>query len=514
MICFSAQRYYSVFKARLSTLLFCLLPFSASLSLSAQTTSELYRGTWQIDTPDDGALILIVKRNARAAYFWANNSDRTVYQGTWSSDESGATLTWTDGSSHRIARDALGFGITHNDATGNERYTAQGQQIPKEVLGQWAQTPSKPDEREAERDKGKGFYGTWQIGTGSQQHFVIIEANRSAASTWNGNDAARGLRGSWAKHGSELHIAWDSGHYSILKQNERDFSYKQIEAGVIIEEDESARLAASRTRQDKIPSTWLASYNSEKERQAGGIAFSSRKQALEFYRGAWIVALDDNSFERIEIGRFGGLSTSKDPSLEGNWRMTGQDIFMRWDDGIRKVLNPIGHGFLIYEYKPGRPLDGVPSRILSATPADATKLAQHLKGREQVAQQMLEMAAAAGVSATPASNNWGQTFMRWAWPFSDDEPAPTTGELLEQGFEQSTDSDPWWWPFWSEQRDAKNSAQNDNAAREGAAPQTNTTPVAESAAAANEEQGEPAKPSSKPNAKQSRKKNWYWPFDL
>jgi len=517
MNCFSVQRYSSAFNAPLSTLLLCLLSFTGGFSLSAQTTSDLYRGTWQIDTPDDGALILIVKRNSRASYFWADNADRTVYQGTWTSDDSSAALTWSDGSTHRIQRDTLGFGITYRDAAGDERYTAQGQQIPKEVLGQWAKAPSKPDELEAQREKGRGFYGTWQIGTDNNTHFVIVEANRSAASTWNGNYAERGLRGSWAKHGSELHIAWDSGHYSILKQNERDFSYKQIEPSVIIEDDTSARLAASRTSQDNVPSAWLNRYNSEKARHTGGIAFSSRKNANEFYRGFWIVQLGENTFERIQIGRFGGLSTSNDSSLQGNWRMTGQDIFMRWDDGMRKVLSPIGHGFLLYEYKPGRPLDGVPSRMFSAAPADAAKLTTHLKGREDVAQQMLALAEAAGVSNTPESNDWGQTFMRWAWPFSEDETAHSTGELLAQGFEEPTSPDPWWWPFWSEQQDGESKTASAETPSADVLPKTDSAPAVETSPASSATSAEPVEPATaeiKAKTKQPRKKSWYWPFDL
>ena len=46
--------------------------------------------------------------------------------------------------------------------------------------------------------------------------------------------------------------------------------------------------------------------------------------------------------------------------------MQGQDLFMRWDDGMRKILSPIGRGFVIYEYRPGRPLDGVPTRTHAA----------------------------------------------------------------------------------------------------------------------------------------------------
>ena len=48
-----------------------------------QNSEESIRGTWKIDTPKNGALIIIVNTQARASYFWADNTDRTVYQGAW-----------------------------------------------------------------------------------------------------------------------------------------------------------------------------------------------------------------------------------------------------------------------------------------------------------------------------------------------------------------------------------------------------------------------------------------------
>jgi hypothetical protein len=450
MTCFSNQRYFTLFNTSLKVLL-CLLTLTLASSLSAQRNHESYRGTWQIDTPEDGALILIVKRNGLASYFWGDNSDRTVYQGTWSSDENGATLTWTDGSTHRITRDALGYAITHNDAAAHELYTAEAQIVPKEVLGQWANAPSKPDDQVSDRDKAKGFFGTWKIGTETDGYFVIIESNRSAASNWSPqNTSSKGLRGSWAKQGSELHIAWDTGHYSILKQNERDYSFKLIPAGADLDNDTSERLTATRTNDDNLPTNWYARYQEEIDTNTGGIVFSSRKNANLFYRGAWIIQHSVNRFERIEIGRFGGLKSSSDSSLEGSWRMTGQDIFMRWDNGMREVLSPVGQGFLLYQYKPGRPLDGVPTRILPATPADRAKLAAHIQGRQDVAEQMLQLAEAAGVTSKPAETGWGQTFMRWAWPFGEQNTPQSTEALLQEGFEASNTIDPWWWPFWSE----------------------------------------------------------------
>lgn len=446
---FSTQRYCGAFYARLSTLLLCLLSFTLGHSLSAQETQDPYRGTWLIDTPEDGSLILMVKRNNRASYFLGDNADRTVYQGTWEDDGESILLKWDDGSTHRIGTDALGIIITHSDANAQEHYQAQATKVPREALGQWAKPPTKEEEIVSARDKAKGFFGIWEIRDADKTHYVIIESNRSAATTWNNPTHANGLRGSWAKQGSELHIAWDSGHYSILRQDERTFSYKRIAPGNMITKDDSAFSPASRTDRNNLPAEWALLYSKERATYSGGIAFAKRKDALAFYRGSWIVKHSDTAYEYITIGRFGGLSTTRAPSLSGSWRMTGQDIFMRWDDGLRKVLSPIGRGFVLYEYKPGRPLDGVPNRLFPTTPADSEKLAKHLKGREDVSQQILALTEAAGISSD--APGWGETFMRWAWPFNEDEQAHSTNLLLEEGYGEPASQDPWWWPLWSEQ---------------------------------------------------------------
>jgi len=539
MNCFSNQRFYATFNDSLKALLLCLLTLTLGFSLSAQEGEDVYRGTWQIDTPDDGAQILIVKRNGRASYFWGDNADRTVYQGTWISDANGATLKWNDGSSHRITRDTLGYAISYIDAASRERYTTQAQQVPKEVLGQWAKAPSKPDEQVSDRDKAKGFFGTWEVEAEAGNFYVIIEPNRSAATNWRkSEDDTRGLRGSWAKQGSELHIVWDTGHYTILKENDRDFSLKVIPPGTNIGQDDSQPLPASRTSDDNIPHDWFTLYTAEKATNTGGIAFASYKDANAFYRGSWIIQHRAEAYELIEISRFGGLKTSSDRTLEGTWRMTGQDIFMRWDDGMRKVLSPIGYGFVLYEYKPGRPIDGVPTRILPATPQDAAKLVENLQGRKIVAQQMHELAEAAGINTTPDDTGLGQTFMRWAWPFSEDEAPQSTDALLQEGYETGGTLDPWWWPFWSEKpinEDTTETEASTDVETEIIEVQvTDTTTEAEAIVIEEVITTETVEPSSAPEAeteateidavgeadaaaatkktKKPGKQNWKWPF--
>ncbi|WPJ97944.1 hypothetical protein SH580_09495 [Coraliomargarita algicola] len=504
MISFSAQRCTLIFRSLAA--LFCGLLISSLLSLNAhaQSSDELFRGTWQIETPNQGTLVMIVKGQGRASYFWGDNSDRSVYQGNWTSTEESATLRWSDGSQHRIQRDKLGFVIIHIDNSGSERYSAKAQQVPAEILGQWAKPPAKENALASDRDRAKGYFGIWKIGSDdASAEYVFIESDRSAATTAG---AQGGLRGSWAKQGSELHIAWDSGQYSILRPNKREFSYKIIEPGQIIEDDESEMRPAARTIEDKVPSAWMANYKAERTVHTGGIAFSSRKNALAFYRGDWIIKLSENSFERVEIARFGNLNTSLDRNLEGDWKMQGQDIFMRWDDGMRKILSPIGRGFVVYEYKPGRPLDGVPTRTRAATPTDSSKLAAHLKGREDVGQQMIHLAEAAGIDAAQQQEaGWGRTFARWAWPFGENESATSPDAMLAAEYEGTHVSDPWWWPFWSEKAAA--TAPDSTTDVETAAATTAVETPAPSPDAA-----PPTAEPEAPTAKKSSAREWIWPF--
>ena len=263
MTIFSTQRCTSFFQS--ITTLFCGLVISSLLGLSAKAENkdELFRGTWQIDTPDKGTLIIIIKNQNRASYFWGDNADNTVYTGTWTSEGETATLTWSDGSQHRIEGSSLGFAITHTDSGGKERYAISAQQVPAEILGQWAKPPTKSSEIASDRDRAKGFLGIWKIGEDdTNAKYIFVEPDRSAATTAGGED---GLRGSWAKQGSELHITWDSGHYSILRPNKREFIYKIVEPGRIIEDDETVMQPAARTVEDRVlPGQWVLKYRAER----------------------------------------------------------------------------------------------------------------------------------------------------------------------------------------------------------------------------------------------------------
>lgn len=495
------------------------------LAPRAQSAEESFRGSWQVQTPEQGSLIILLKNQGIASYFWGDNADRTVYQGSWTHAETIATASWKDGSSHLFERTASGLTVSYRTASGDRAYTAPAQQIPQEVLGQWAKPPTREDDMRSARDEAEGFFGIWKL-AGSED-FIFVESDRATASNIGG---APGQRGQWAKQGSELHIIWDSGRYGILRETERGYDYKQVESGEVIEDDETAPVAAARTIEANVPSTWMAAYRTEREADSDGLAFSSRRTARDFYRGDWLVRRGENTFERIEMARFGGLETSRDRSLSGQWTLSGQDSFLRWDDGMRQVLSPVGRGFILYAYRPGRPLDGVPTRIYAAAPAESAKLAQHLEGRKDVAQQLREMAEAAGID--PASQEdvgWGRTFARWAWPFSDSSDGMTSEQMLEEEFEPETSSDPWWWPFWTEQpRPEKENPRNKNGdalenstgietiskditktpaeltQSEATAQNQDATPESE---AADQEAASPAA-----STKRRSTKSWLWPF--
>lgn len=495
-----------------------VLLFAALPPAFGQNPVDLFRGTWLMETPSEGQLVVLLKNEGIASYFWGDNADRTVYRGEWTLGELAAEIRWADGSSMRLERGGTGFTMTAMDVGGRERYRAEARQLPPEVLGQWAKPPTREEELRSDLEQAQGFFGIWRIGSETPE-YVFVESDRSAASTLGSTaDKPRGQRGQWAKQGSELHLVWDDGSYAILRETERGFDYREIASGNIIEEDDSAPRPTTRTLESNVPSAWMAAYQGERDDSSGGIAFADRKSAAAFYRGDWVIRRGDNRFERVALARFGGLSTSEDSSLKGQWRLSGQDVFMRWDDGMRKILSPVGHGFVLYEYRPGRPLDGVPARVFPAAPADTGKFEAHLKDRSLVGQQMAAMAQAAGETAvSPESSGWGRSFARWVWPFSNESAPASTDAMLAEEFTPEAKGDPWWWPFWSETEKAPK-ATGAKAAPEAVETAESVAETAETSEtgpeAAAEVPADPPAPVAEPERPKTRSKNWLWPFDI
>ncbi|MFQ3271726.1 MAG: hypothetical protein ACI9A1_002053, partial [Lentimonas sp.] len=150
---------------------------------------------------------------------------------------------------------------------------------------------------------------------------------------------------------------------------------------------------------------------------------------------------------------------------------------------------------------------------LPATPQDVMKLVENLQGRKVVAQQMHELAEAAGINTTPDDTGLGQTFMRWAWPFSEDEQPQSTDALLQEGFETGSTLDPWWWPFWSE-KPVSEVTPEDEATTDVATEITEDTVESISAAdtaTTTEDATDETAPAATKTTKPA-KQNWKWPF--
>lgn len=469
----------------------------AALPLHAMQDEGFFRDNWVAKSPEQGSIVFLLKQSGRAAYFWAENADRSVYQGSWKYEDGKATLIWEDGSTHTLAKAEKGFTAFYSGGGQGESYTSPAQKLPANVLGQWARPPEREADELSDRELAKGFFGIWKVRGERGDEIIFIQPDRSAASTLSvDGQSRRGLRGDWAKQGTELHIAWNSGHYSILRPGRRGYGYKTVAPGQIIEEDDQKYSPCARSNETSVPAEWMARYRKEREAPRAGVVFTSRKDAIQFYRGDWIVKHREDVYEKIELGRYGGLSTSRSRDIEGSWLMSGQDIFMRWNDGIRRVLSPIADGFLLYEYKPGRPLDGIPTRIHPAAPTDAEKLANHLQNRDNAASSILEQARAAGIEPD-ASGGFGSRFTRWVWPFKGQYSNETSPALLQEDTASARPelNNPWWWPLWSEKQPA----------------QTEATAKGETAELAGETAVQ-ATETREPDTRKADPKKWFWPF--
>lgn len=486
-------------KKRVLTLLGLLI--LGMLGLQGQEKEERFQGVWAIKSDTSEPIIILLKPDNEAAYFKATNADRTIYKGTWSENGSTATATWLDGSTHNFRQGAFNLVATFTSVLGKQSETLATQKLSAEILGQWAKKPERASNKEVTDKDRNTFFGIWQQAgeNPADSIYLIVSKDRSAA-TLNPNSSHNSLHGSWAKQGSELHLTWENGDYSILRETERGYAYKAIPAGQNIEKAARNFKTIARITEERAPKAWLKSCQVHQEQTPAGYIFESRKAARNFYRGEWLIQHEASAFERITIRRYGSLDTSRDPNLHGDWLLSGQDAMLRWDDGLRKILSPVGRGFVLYIYQPGRALDGVPTRILAATPEANKKLETLLLGRRAFAQTLLEKAQKAGINLAEQGLNRG--FSR-IWPFTNSTSKLNSSALLTNDLQNGANTaegysnDPWWWPLWS---DTKTDAESNKA-------------KSPTKLDANEKSAEPAgKTVTETETIHKSNNNWFWPF--
>ncbi len=433
-------------------LLSCLI-FATSLLAIAQpntrSTSD-FTGTWKVTEPGGKETFVILRSSGAASKFGRNVSQGRIIPGNWTFENGALNVLWESGNRHQFAQISNGFEVTYfTGVEQTEAFTTRTEKVPSEHLGAWAVDPNARS-RESTRteDIAVGFFGNWQVTRADDtSYFIIVEDDRSATTTWRPDGTGQGtLRGAWSRQGSELHITWENGWYTIIQPEDRTFQIVNVASGGNLETDRTSPKSARRVRSEVLPTDWLTQYEAERERFRGGISFSSRREAQRFYRGEWIVERQGLGLERISLSRFGGISTSRRASLDGEWRLSGQDLFLNWDDGLRQVISAIGTGFVLFEFEAGRPVDAVPSRIFRTTPADRSKLEAFEQARMSASHALHEDDALNDALVGPSET----TFLSRLWPFGRSEYS----EFPEDTFvvePPSKENDPWWWPFWSEQ---------------------------------------------------------------
>ena len=117
-----------------------------------------------------------------------------------------------------------------------------------------------------------------------------------------------------------------------------------------------------------------------------------------------------------------------------------------------------------------------------------------------------------------ADAGWGRTFARWAWPFGEDDNNATSEALLEEEYEPALETDPWWWPFWSEKTPAQENHADATTGIDEADALALTEEQAESAPLEVMEEStedisaREAVEAPKAEKKRSSARDWVWPF--
>jgi hypothetical protein len=136
-----------------------------------------------------------------------------------------------------------------------------------------------------------------------------------------------------------------------------------------------------------------------------------------------------------------------------------------------------------------------------------------LKGREQIALHIVKLTEAAGIDpAEQETVGWGRTFARWAWPFGEDEAAASADGIIEQEFEEASETDPWWWPLWSEKGPAEqvNGTETKTDALEVPVPDKAAEEITTETTVENIPESTATEETSEKNSRSVR--DWVWPF--
>jgi hypothetical protein len=449
---------------------------------------DAVKGVWLTEFKT-GAVYFILKRNSIAHYFYKEGQDNTVYKGQWSSDSpERLMIDWENGASLAMDLNSNKTTFRASSRTKEADVIAEAKKIDDDQLGTWARPNTYKEANNGYLPTD--YFGLWKISNSEEPSFLFIHKDRYASLYENNTLTSKtakqspSLLGQWFKHGQQLHIAWEDGTYSVLDNaNPKSVKMIQHELGESILE--ASKEATVISRDSNLADSWDPKEVSSKDFKAISLGSLNYKQLLKFYRGQWVALSDLNHLERIQLGRFGGVSFQSNKRQKGNWYISGRNILINLENGERMLLRHIGTGFLFFIYEATRPLDGYPNRIVRTAPLDKGKL-NNLNTTPTFSLQLVEETSSLEISTSDKDN---QGF---------NESIPGLGG-------KAPSDNPWWWPIWSDQSSASTEAEANFSKDNTADGLTTERDSIDSKGVFNIKQN--LKKSS-----QTKESNWYWPF--
>ncbi|MEM7674237.1 MAG: hypothetical protein AAF212_12915, partial [Verrucomicrobiota bacterium] len=329
--------------------------------------AETFEGVWQASFPESGQkAYLILKGNQVASYFFDLTADNLVHSATWTLDSvitPKAIISGSLGDNFEIFRGAVSYQVNWVRQDGTQ-VSGTAISVPDSQVGKLSVPPDEAGRRNTTLTAAEGFFGTWEIQNKEGLPFyIIVEDNRTAGCSFPFSSyGTRGLRGRWVKRGDELHINWDSGHFSILKELPDKYESIFYNPGEALNDENAGQTTIAARVDFRAPGIWATEYRETKPTYATSIsAFRKRSNARSFYRGKWDVVDQDGGIkETIDFGRFQDVDSNREDGVDGSWRISADWAYITWEDGLRAVAQPIDDAFAISIFLPDQALDGTP----------------------------------------------------------------------------------------------------------------------------------------------------------
>ena len=402
----------------------------------AETNSEIidstdYRGLWLTKIKDE-SIYLLIKKNNLARYIYKDRIDNKVYVATWDVDEDNLLLI-----SSFDFKD-LKFSLKDKDlepviSLKNKHIIQKLTSVPQAILGEWA----IPPDYEAPKNKYEPttYFGLWETQDEKNPRIIYIQDNRTVFCKRKktlANNSVLKLQGEWHKHGSQLHVAWEDGSYTVIDSSNENkvklFDFEPGEALIV----ESSKYALVKKIQNGLDlNTELANQGKFIKEDNISLSGFDYKSLLRFYRGEW-VTLDEtqpNAIDIIKFNKFGGLNIASDTNTKGSWFLSRKVCLLNLENGIRMRLKHVGSAFLLFVYEANRPLDSFPNKILKTAPLNPRKLdlINTESGYTIALLKQVNLLSTNNERSIPLISNWSNR--------DTINPIPI---------------EPWWWPIWSD----------------------------------------------------------------